>query len=108
MGFVVFSFVISICFMAIGIFILKLINKDILPNEYKKLPKEGKKFTLIVFMFGIFFVSAGLLLAAIGVSSIKYANNSPDQSQEITEEQINDLNYYKKNGKWYYQGDGAY
>ena len=73
-----------------------------LPKVLREEESEQKAFRILLIVIIVGFVGAMACLGAFDGSS----SSSP--SSDISEEDMNDMGYYKKNGKWYFQGDGAY
>ena len=66
---------------------------------------KGKlKKRFLVKFFAIMLISATSIVSLSGCTG----GDNSGGSGSISQKDMNDMGYYKKNGKWYYQGDGAY
>ena len=79
-------------------------------DTFTKLNPKCSKNTFRVCGVVIIVSALIILVCGIRVAIIDYNNTSysSSESTEKWEKDANDAGYYKKNGKWYYQGDGAY
>ncbi|MCD7725331.1 MAG: hypothetical protein LUI12_07240 [Clostridiales bacterium] len=92
---------ISVIFGIVAVLCFLIIQDELKRHKQgKPIDKKAMSITIIVCI-----ISIVIFFNCIGVSS---NSSSSSSSSKNWEEDANDAGYYKKNGKWYYQGTGAY
>ena len=104
------SFTFAICGAVGGMAILAILLASRVINPPISSDNGVKTLFLVV---GFIFLIIGATIGYNIEKSDPYGDKAYDSkhttnnTMTVTEEEINDLGYYKKNGKWYYQGQGV-
>ena len=100
----VITIIMGIIFAIIGILFIKNAEK------YSEENPKNSSASYVVSGIGFLGLSVVMLICVIkfwGVD-ISYSHSNTSNKNSVSEKQMNDLGYYKENGKWNFEGDGAY
>ena len=95
----------SVLEIAAGILLIRYLIKKRKDREHNGRDDYEKKVNAFILIFAIFMLGSGIFMGGLALSTPKVERSS---SPQHSESEMNDLGYYKKNGKWYYQGNGGY